>query len=198
MHKIEISDEVWQELRRLAIPFVDHTPDDVLRRVLAGMNGVMVKDKFPAGAGEAEAGLSPKERGKRARAAYVWKLQKEGLRVRLSGGIWAYLEDRDSWMAVASAGKQRADRWFLGIPEKEIDGRGRVFVVLLCQQDSGEMLDIVLPPEFVKENLRRLSVSKGQRKFNVVRVGKEYRLMIPRAEPEDISKYVGAWLALRT
>jgi len=193
MQKIEISDKVWQYLQRLAIPFVDQTPDDVLRRILPKVTeakGVVAGTKLAVGADDGEVGPSRKERGDRARQDYISRLQKEGLTMRLAGGIWAYLERGDSWVALPSATERRPNRWFLGISEREATEKGRAFIALLCQEESGSVVDIVLPPDVVTMILPRLFCYKGQVKFNVKRVGNRYQLMIPRAEPMDLSSYV--------
>jgi hypothetical protein len=197
MQTIEISDEVWECLRQLAVPFVDHSPDDVLRRVLpklAEARGTAVGGKLAVGLDDGEGKLSKRASGKRARRDYVSRMQREGLTMRLAGGIWAYLEEGDFWIAVPSATERRPNRWFLGISEREVTEKGRAFIVLLCQDEAGSMLDIVLPPEIVVENLHRFSRSSEQQRivFNIRRDGNRYLLKIPRDEPLDVSGYVGA------
>jgi len=194
MPKIEISHEVWEHLQRLATPFVDHTPDDVLRRILPGVpkaKGLHAAVKLAISTDPQKPALSPREEGKRVRRDYVSRLQTQGMDIRLADSVWAHLERTDSWVAIPFAAEHGGPgRWFLGLPETDVAQRNRVFVVLLCQEESGSVVDIVLPPDVVTVILPRLSCSKGQVKFNVKRVGNRYQLMIPRAEPMDLSSYV--------
>ena len=201
MPKIEISDEVWEYLQRLATPFVDHTPDDVLRRILPGVpkaRGSHAAVKLAISTDPQESALSPREKGKRVRGDYVSRLQTQGTAIRLADSVWAHLERTDFWVAIPFAVEHgRPGHWFLGLPETPVAQRNRVFVVLLCQEESGSVVDIVLPLDAVREIIPRLSRSKGQTKFNVKRTGNRWELMIPRVGPFDVSKYVGGRGVLR-
>lgn len=140
-----------------------------------------------------EIGLTPKERAKRLRESYISKLQKQGLPVRQINNVWA-TTPLGLWIAVPVATERRPHRWFLGLPEKEVLERinkGGVVVVLLCEQGSGSILDIVIPSHKVIEIVGSLSKSGGQLKFNLRKVGSRYQLVMPGTNPLDVSDYLG-------
>ena len=183
MYQIKVDDEVWERIKQLAIPFKDHEPNDVLRRVL-GLKGSEQDKHFQ------EAKFTHKGFGKLRREEYISELKHQGLPARLVKGVWGTLED-GSWLAIPFAREWRRDRWFLGLPEKDLREKARIFIVLLCQSPSGSTFDIVIPPDVVKSLVDRLSKSKGQVKFNLRKVMNRYLLVIPASEPLDVSSYLG-------
>jgi len=193
VHTIEISDEVWERLRQLAIPFEDHTPDDVLRRELFGRPRVRSVDrKAPPTWEGLEPNQDPRKRGRRERHEFVVRLRKEGVNARLAGGLRAYIEKNDTWLSIPFATEQRPNRWFLGVPERDLTEEARLFIILLCE-DSGRVLGVVLSPELLRGIGDQISRSGGQLKFNLIRNGKRYELLIPHARSIDVSDRVDAW-----
>jgi hypothetical protein len=201
---IQISEESWEYLEQLAVPFVDHEPDDVLRRVLRKVLENQIGRRIGRAVAAVERSrsdqrglppaLSNKERGKQARRQYVSAKQHQGLSVEPGDGVWARLKD-GPWVAIPFAAEQRdkPGRWFLGLTQREIVERDGAWVVLLCQRESGSTFDVVLPPNVVRQILGQLSISKGQYKFNLKQVGTGYVMLRPGREPLDVSDYISAW-----
>jgi len=184
MYQVKVDDEVWERLKRLAIPFEDHEPNDVLRRVLGLKRSEQAKHVQ-----NIETRLTRKGLGKLRREEYISELEHQGLSVKLVNSVWGSLAD-GSWVAIPFAQEWRRDRWFLGLPEKDLREKGRVFIVLLCQYPSGSTFDIVIPPDVVTSLVGRLSKSKGQVKFNLRKLRNRYLLVIPSSEPLDVSDYL--------
>lgn len=184
MYQVKVDDEVWERLKRLAIPFEDHEPNDVLRRVLGLKRSEQAKYVQ-----NIETRLTRKGLGKLRREEYISELERQGLSVKLVNSVWGSLAD-GSWVAIPFAQEWRRDRWFLGLPEKDLREKGRVFIVLLCQYPSGSTFDIVIPPDVVTSLIGRLSKSKGQVKFNLRKIRNRYLLVIPSSEPLDVSDYL--------
>ncbi len=192
MPQIQVSDEIYRRVERLAIPFVDHTPNDVLRRILDSFEeGNRTKASRRPAINAAGSGPSRKDRGKEIREQYMAELQAEGIDVRIEDGVWGYHERTQSWVAFPSATEGRLGRWWLGLGEDDVSQKPCAAIVLLCCQESGNISDIVLPLDAVREITPRLSRSRGYLKFNVKRTGPRWGLMIPRVGPFDVSKYVG-------
>jgi hypothetical protein len=134
---------------------------------------------------------SNKELGMRARENYVAHLQQYGIRIDQIDKVWAKTST-NSWVAIPFATERRANRWFLGLPEKEVIERvrnGELAIILLCQSVSGSLLDFVLPPSKVQEIATQLSKSQGQLKFNLKKLGNRYHLVIPNHSTVDVSDY---------
>jgi len=198
MPQIQVSDEIYRRIERLAIPFVDRTPEDVLRRMLDSFEeGNRTKASRRPAISAAGSGPSRKDRGKQIREQYIARLQAEDIDVRIEDGVWGYLEVTKSWVAFPSATEGRLGRWWLGLGEEDISQKQCAAIVLLCCHESGTITDIVLPLHAVDEIVPRLSQSKGHLKFNVRRTGNRWELMIPRVGPFDVSEYIGAREVLR-
>jgi hypothetical protein len=138
--------------------------------------------------------VTSKEKGRRRREAYIATLVRDGLEIRLIDGVWARTS-LDLWVPLPFATEGDGNRWFLGLPQQELEERAHnesVAVVLLCEPRQGPMLDFVIPPYKVQEVLPVLSKSKnGQVKFNIKKVGSGYHLLIPGGHHLDISDYLG-------
>lgn len=184
MHQINIDEDVWERLKQLAIPFEDREPNDVLRRLLKLENK-------QAGHFQNDVKLTRKARGKIQRDKYVAELKRDGLPIELVDGVFGKLKD-GAWIAIPFARERKTNRWFLGLSEKDLRQKGRVFIALLCQYTSGTTFDIVIPPDLVVSLLDRLSKSKGkgQVKFNLKKIRDRYQLVIPRSESLDVSNYL--------
>jgi hypothetical protein len=177
---------------------VDHTQDDVLRRILGSFEeGNRTKSSGGPVVNAAGSGPSRKDRGKETREQYIAALQAKGVDVRIEDGVWGYHERTQSWVAFPSATEGRLGRWWLGLGEDDVSQKPCAAIVLLCRQESGNISDIVLPLDAVREITPRLSRSRGYLKFNVKRTGSRWELMIPHVGPFDVSKYVGGKEVLR-
>ena len=186
MYQVKVDDEVWECLKQLVIPFEDHEPNDVLRRLL-GLKGSKQAEHYR----DVQTKLTRKGLGRLRREEYLSALERQGLPIKLADSVWGRLAN-GSWVAIPFAQESRLGRWFIGLPEKDLREKGRVFIVLLCQYTSGDTFDIVIPPNVVASLVDRLSKSKGQVKFNLRRIRDRYLLIIPRSEPLDVSSYLNS------
>lgn len=138
--------------------------------------------------------ISSKELGMRVREGYISQLQQCGVRIEQVDGVWAKTPT-DLWVAIPFAKEQRPNRWFLGLTETKVIKRmsnGGTAIVLLCQLNTGDTLDFVLPQSKVQEIVPHLSKSQDQLKFNLKKVGSRYHLVIPSKPTVDVSDYRGA------
>ena len=67
----------------------------------------------------------------------------------------------------------RVNRWFLGLRERKFD-----HAVLLCEANSGRVTHFSLPKEFIDRYGTSLSRKNGQLKFNVMKQGGEFHLLV--------------------
>jgi len=118
--------------------------------------------------------LSNKAWGNKTRREWVHQFnsQRSGHNLRQVKGV-KYQTGSGRRVGIASARErdQLPFKWFLGLPDEHFD-----YVILLCQPQSGPMLDFVLPPDFVSRIWSRLSDHAGQKKFHVVQNGGNYEL----------------------
>ncbi|MBM4439528.1 MAG: hypothetical protein FJ027_03840 [Candidatus Rokubacteria bacterium] len=128
----------------------------------------------------------------------VWHRRKEHLleEVRhVTGVTFSLAARRGSRLARGPAGtlylpaarEAQPGRWWLGLNEQAFTGddeaRG---VVLLC--DAGaDVIDFWFSAAEIRDLLPRLSVTNGERKFNVVRRRERFFLQIPGGEEIDIT-----------
>ncbi|MCL4534558.1 MAG: hypothetical protein M1370_05285 [Bacteroidetes bacterium] len=137
--------------------------------------------------------LTSREHGEQERQKYISGLQHTGIVITRQDGIWATTSSGIR-VGLAFATERRLNRWFLGLKEDEVlkgmRGRGAC-AVLLCQPQSGPILDFVLPAEEIRTLVNALSKSQGQLKFNVTRTGNHYQLLRRGQEPLDITEYLG-------
>lgn len=133
-----------------------------------------------------------KEMGMLRRASYISQLKQQGILISQITRVSAKTPE-NLWVAIPFATERRPNRWFLGLPEKEvlerIDNCG-LAIILLCQQQDN-ILDFVLPPSKVQEIATQLSKSQGQLKFNLKKLGNSYHLVIPHHPALDLSDYKG-------
>ena len=98
-----------------------------------------------------------------------------------------YRTQSSSRVGIAVATETGPNRWFLGLPDTQLD-----CVVLLCH--AGEhVLDFVLPMTSLSDVWPQLSRSGGQVKFNVNRRNGAYHLQVPGAGPLDIRPFLGRY-----
>ncbi len=147
-----------------------------------------------------ETGVTSREWAKQLRERYVSELGKNAIQLDQVESVWAKTPT-GLWVAIPFSTERRPDRWFLGLPERDLLERmhnGGAVVVLLCQSKSGPILDFVIPPQKIKEIVPKLSKSAGQLKFNLKKVGQRYLLVMPGISPVDVSDYKGKVSILRS
>src|SRR5262249_10174012 len=135
---------------------------------------------------------SPIERGERARASFLTDLDQKGIRLIQDQGRYKVIYKTKSGKIVGipyaqEIPQKEPDRWFLGLPGQHFD-----IVVLLCEASNGELLDFVLPPEFVAEIWDSLSCDKrGQVKFEVLRQLDDDKLAMKNGRLKPIRRFLG-------
>ena len=111
--------------------------------------------------------------GKTIRMDFLQKASEKGLYLEnIRGSIYQAQSGRKVGIAVAT--ERKPDRWFLGLPLKGFDE-----AVLLCKPNSGDTIEILLSKIFFDEYGEKMSESSGQMKFNVVRRGNGYIILVP-------------------
>jgi len=131
--------------------------------------------------------------GQDARSRFVALGSRAGFRLMPLGGK-AYQTSSGKKVGITFANELegRPDRWWLGINDDHYD-----VVVLLCNQQSGSMLDFILPFEDIRRLWPSLSRSAGEVKFNVIREGETYSLSMPPQRRESISRFLGNYGPLK-
>jgi hypothetical protein len=127
--------------------------------------------------------LSPQQRGDKARKQYLETLAKKGFPLQPIGKKkFKTKSGRIVGLPYAGELETKADRWFLGLASDKYD-----IVILLCETDSKETLDFVLPPTLVNKVWSVLTRSNGQVKFHVEKNGPNYKLRLPGGNFESIN-----------
>ena len=125
-------------------------------------------DRPPQGATGAT--MTKNERGKACRETYIRELSTRGIRLfRVKGRIYETTSGRR--VGIAYASEVLADKWWMGLLDEKYD-----VVVLLCEPRSGNVLDFVLPTDFVRKAWPLLSRNGKQREMHVHRIGVNYEL----------------------
>ena len=107
--------------------------------------------------------VSSRELGEKIRKEFIGKREAEGINLQLIKGKTIFRTRSGKRVGLAVATERQPNRWFLGLPADGFD-----HAVLLCQRESGEVIDIPLPDKFFEKYGNEMSQSKGQLKFNVV------------------------------
>lgn len=128
--------------------------------------------------------------GKKIRMDFLQKTRKAGLLLEQMRGS-VYGTQSGCRVGVAVATERKPDRWFLGLPI------GLDQAVLLCQRENGDVATICLPKDFFAEYGDKMSKSGGQMKFNVMRRGNGYSLLIPGTDGVNVSRFVDDYLQLK-
>jgi len=134
--------------------------------------------------------LSPRSRGEKVRAD--WVRQKAPSLVRREGKKYETMSGRVVGVAYARELDVKPDAWFLGYEDEMPD-----YLVLLCEEAVGQLLDFVLPPDIVGCVWKQLSRSGGQVKFNVIRSGCNFYLRVPGSQHLPINQHLGKVETLR-
>ncbi|MBN1625372.1 MAG: hypothetical protein JW944_02515 [Deltaproteobacteria bacterium] len=128
--------------------------------------------------------------GKTIRMDFLKKVGKAGLQLeQMRGSVYGTQSGRKVGVAVAT--ERKPNRWFLGLPI------GIDQAVLLCQSESGDVATICLPKDFFAEYGDKMSKSGGQMKFNVMRRGSGYSLLIPGTDGVNVSRFVEDYSQLK-
>jgi hypothetical protein len=129
--------------------------------------------------------------GRTMRIDFLKKISDEGIcleHVRSS----IYKTQSGHKVGIAVATERKPDRWFLGLPIKSFD-----HAILLCKRENRDTIEICLPMSFFDEHGGKMSQSGGQMKFNVVRRGSGYSILVPRTDGVNVSKFVGDYRQLK-
>lgn len=141
-----------------------------------------VETAVPAHQASAPNMLSKNARGKLRRAEYIRKLEENGIRLsHTKGRIYETASGR--LVGIAYASEVIAQKWWMGLLDETYD-----VLVLLCESRSGEVIDFVLPPSFVRKVWPLLSRNGKQREMHVQRSGVNYELE-PGKGLEKINRY---------
>lgn len=128
--------------------------------------------------------------GKKIRVDFLRKVSEEGIHLeQIRGSV--YETPSGGKVGVAVATERRPDRWFLGLPI------GLDQAVLLCQRENGNVAVVCLPRDFFAEYSDKMSKSGGQMKFNVVRRGSGYSLLVPGTDGINVSRFIGDYSQLK-
>lgn len=127
--------------------------------------------------------ISAKERGEQRRQAFIKKANAEGIILTQVKGV-IYRTPSNAIVGIASASEKSPNHWFLGLPSKNYDT-----VVLLCENDRGELATFIPPKEFISKYLPNMSRDrKGQIKFNISYKFGTYYMTIPGVENQKLDQ----------
>lgn len=118
--------------------------------------------------------MAAREYGKEIRDAFLKRLVENGIFLQKVKGATIYRTKSGAKVGIAVATERQPDRWFLGLPARGFD-----HAVLLCQRESGDIIEVILPKGFFETYGSALSESKGQVKFNISRTGNMYVVKVP-------------------
>jgi hypothetical protein len=157
---------------------------------LARVSELLSSDKRTGGAPEEIDGpaqnstaLSRKARGTHRREGYARRLRSQGVHLGKMRGA-KYQTSSGRIVGIGYASEVQPDKWFMGLPDEPYD-----ILILLCETSSGELLDFILPTEFVGGIWRRFTVSAKQRKIHIQRHGDVYELE-PKKGLGPINEYL--------
>lgn len=127
---------------------------------------------------------STRELGQKIREEFISKLKSNGIHLHLFKGKTIYQTKSGKRVGIAVATERQANRWFLGLPVG-----GFEHAVLLCQRDSGDLVEVPLPENFFMKYGESMSQSNGQLKFNIVQRGSGVLVLVPGTDGISISSY---------
>jgi len=141
-----------------------------------------VKGGTPDSQAKSPSLISKNERGRLRRAEYIQKLRANGIRLyHTKGRIYETPSGRR--VGIAYASEVVPQKWWMGLLDEPYD-----VVVLLCESRSGEVIDFVLPPTFVRKVWPLFSRNGKQREMHVQQSGVNYELE-PGKGLEKINQY---------
>jgi hypothetical protein len=135
--------------------------------------------------------ISRVQKGEEARTEYANRLRERSIRLSRIDSRVKFRTDSGKIAGIpyASEKPRRPNRWFLGLPDQRFD-----FVILLCETDTGTLLDFVFTPNFVSEIWPSLSVQDSIRqvKFEVCRRSvDDYELKVKGGIAKKIRRFLG-------
>ncbi len=137
--------------------------------------------------------VSRKAKGKLMRNTFLNKLESKRILLRqVKGAVYERATGGRVGIACATELPKSPDKWFLGLPDDHYQA-----IVLLCQSQSGEVADFVLPADMLYSLWNCLTRSAGQVKFHVERNGDIYSLVVPGGGRKSIHAYLSQYAALR-
>lgn len=129
--------------------------------------------------------------GKTIRMDFLKKVSLDGIHLgHIRSSIYESKSGRKVGIAVAT--ERKPDRWFLGLPVESFE-----HAVLLCKPENRDTIEICLPKTFFDEYGEKMSQSGGQMKFNIVRRGNGYSILVPGTDGVSVSKFVGDYAHLK-
>ena len=139
--------------------------------------------------------LSNRARAQKRRAEWLEQQRRNGIHLRQIGEKTFETEgDKKVGTPFARERPGQPDLWWLGLADESFD-----FVVLLCEDDSGALLDFVLPASFLATVWSQLSRDgMGQVKFHVLRNGPNLELRLKGGVLRQINQFLGSTAALKT
>jgi hypothetical protein len=132
-----------------------------------------------------------REFGRIIRETFLEKLHSSGIELQHVKGV-VYKNSRGNRIGIAAATEQRPDRWFLGLTKGSFD-----IAVLLCQSEILGDIEICIPKEFFEKYSKLMSISGEQIKFNIVRKGKTFNILVPGTGGVSVSEFLGGYSILR-
>jgi len=136
--------------------------------------------------------VSPKKKGKVNRNELISKLKTMGISLSHFEGT-TYKTQNEKLVGIAYASERLLNRWFLGLPSKDYNS-----VILICENKNGDFLNFVLPEDFLRRYLNKLSHDDyGQVKFNIFLKGGHYQLRIPGEGYNNIDNFQNNYYSLR-
>jgi hypothetical protein len=138
--------------------------------------------------------LSSRARAQKRRAEWLEQLRRDGIHLRqTSEKTFETTGHKNVGVPFATERPGQPDLWWLGLADQRFD-----FVVLLCADGSGTLLDFILPSGFLASVWNQLSRDgKGQVKFHVLRNGPNFELRLRGAVLKQINQFLGSTAALK-
>ncbi len=149
-------------------------------------------DLFGVRSHEVEEELNPRMRGEIRRKEFNEKLHSQGIKLTRKGPT-LYETEGGGLVGIAYASERNPYHWFLGLHPKDYCA-----LVMLCENERGDVLSFVLPEEFYDEYKHKFSSSKGQLKFNIHLRGETYRMNIPRGDQVILNEFLDNYDSLKT
>jgi hypothetical protein len=134
-----------------------------------------------------EQNLSPRARGDARRRELLEYLSTIGINLTHNKGN-NYRTQHNKLIGIAYASEVNPNRWFLGLPDEEYD-----LIVLMCErnQDSNITMNYFTIPRPLYDRYRNsLSISKGQRKYNIIYRRDNYYMIVPDEEPISMANHL--------
>lgn len=145
------------------------------------------------GRGDERGGISKRNEGRDARKRFVDALQGRKIQLmQLRGKEYRTAGGRRVGIAFANELEGKPDRWFLGLKDGNYGA-----IVLLCVQRDGKTLEFILPQDVLAGFWRSLSRHGGDVKFNLLRDGANFYLLVPPQQRESINRFLGVYQSLK-